>query len=88
MKPSSVPQYCLFADAGDLTFMVGGHPRAAEAVTPLLKQMGKSVIYCGKHGAGGLVLGAVELLCFRRAGRLHCSLIIIDRLDNSLHACR
>lgn len=40
------------ADAGDLTFMVGGHPRAAEAVTPLLKQMGKSVIYCGKHGAG------------------------------------
>jgi hypothetical protein len=32
--------------------MVGGHPRATEAVTPLLKQMGTSVIYCGKHGAG------------------------------------
>lgn len=33
--------------------MVGGHPRATDAVTPLLKQMGKTVIYCGKHGAGG-----------------------------------
>ena len=40
------------SERGDLTFMVGGHPRATDAVTPLLKQMGTSVIYCGKHGAG------------------------------------
>lgn len=40
------------AEHGDLTFMIGGHPRATDAVTPLLKQMGKDVIYCGKHGAG------------------------------------
>lgn len=40
------------SERGDLTFMVGGHPRATEAVTPLLKEMGSSVIYCGKHGAG------------------------------------
>lgn len=39
-------------EAGDLTFMVGGHPRATDAVTPLLKLMGKNAIYCGKHGAG------------------------------------
>jgi 3-hydroxyisobutyrate dehydrogenase-like beta-hydroxyacid dehydrogenase len=32
--------------------MVGGHPRATDAVTPLLKLMGKDAIYCGKHGAG------------------------------------
>jgi 3-hydroxyisobutyrate dehydrogenase-like beta-hydroxyacid dehydrogenase len=37
--------------------MIGGHPRATEAVTPLLKQMGKEVIYCGKHGAGGSGVG-------------------------------
>lgn len=47
---------------GDLTFMVGGHPRATEAVTPLLKDMGKSVIYCGKHGAGARTFWLCQLL--------------------------
>jgi hypothetical protein len=52
---TSVFRCCCFASTaehGDLTFMIGGHPRATDAVTPLLKQMGKDVIYCGKHGAG------------------------------------
>lgn len=53
------------AEAGDLTFMTGGHPRATEAVTPLLKQMGKDVIYCGKHGAGAF---RVVLHGWRRSG--------------------
>jgi 3-hydroxyisobutyrate dehydrogenase-like beta-hydroxyacid dehydrogenase len=33
--------------------MVGGNPAACEAVKPLLLEMGKEVIYAGKHGAGG-----------------------------------
>eukprot|EP00878_Enallax_costatus_P038088 GHUV01043239.1.p1 GENE.GHUV01043239.1~~GHUV01043239.1.p1 ORF type:complete len:205 (+),score=65.85 GHUV01043239.1:253-867(+) len=40
------------ADAGTLTFMVGGEPAAADAATPLLHHMGKHIIYCGNHGAG------------------------------------
>jgi 3-hydroxyisobutyrate dehydrogenase len=53
------------AEAGTLTFMVGGDKADFEAVLPLLGVMGKRVVHCGAHGAGqaakicnNLILGA------------------------------
>ncbi len=53
------------AEAGTLTFMVGGDKADFEAVLPLLDVMGKRVVHCGAHGAGqaakicnNLILGA------------------------------
>jgi 3-hydroxyisobutyrate dehydrogenase-like beta-hydroxyacid dehydrogenase len=45
---------CAFAgaEAGTLTFMVGGNKAAADAATPILRHMGSHVIHCGDHGAG------------------------------------
>lgn len=40
------------AEAGTLTFMVGGDPEDFGAVRPLLEVMGKRVVHCGGHGAG------------------------------------
>ena len=40
------------ADAGTLTFMVGGSDAAFEASRPFLEQMGKAVIHAGGAGAG------------------------------------
>src|SRR3954464_4576888 len=40
------------ADAGTLTFMVGGADEAFEAARPYLEQMGKAVIHAGAGGAG------------------------------------
>jgi len=40
------------AEAGSLTFMVGGTPEAFERARPLLEAMGKAVIHAGGGGAG------------------------------------
>ncbi len=40
------------ADAGTLTFMVGGRDEAFEAARPYLEQMGKAVIHAGGLGSG------------------------------------
>jgi 3-hydroxyisobutyrate dehydrogenase len=40
------------AEAGTLTFMVGGAPEAFEAARPYLEQMGKTVIPAGGPGSG------------------------------------
>jgi 3-hydroxyisobutyrate dehydrogenase len=40
------------AEAGTLTFMVGGEPQAFECARPFLEQMGKAVIHAGGPGAG------------------------------------
>ncbi|WIA21939.1 hypothetical protein OEZ85_004305 [Tetradesmus obliquus] len=40
------------AEAGTLTFMVGGNKSAAEAAAPILRTMGSHIIHCGDHGAG------------------------------------
>ena len=42
------------ADAGTLTFMVGGDAADVEAARPLLESMGARVIHCGGVGAGGV----------------------------------
>lgn len=40
------------ADAGTLTFMVGGSPQAFARAQPILARMGKTVIHAGGPGAG------------------------------------
>jgi len=40
------------AEAGTLTFMVGGEDDDFHAVRPLLDVMGKRIVHCGAHGAG------------------------------------
>ncbi|TLM87044.1 3-hydroxyisobutyrate dehydrogenase [Pseudarthrobacter sp. NamE5] len=40
------------AEAGTLTFMVGGETEDVERVRPLLEVMGKRAVHCGAHGAG------------------------------------
>jgi 3-hydroxyisobutyrate dehydrogenase len=40
------------AEAGTLTFMVGGPEAAFAAAEPILKQMGRAAIHCGGAGAG------------------------------------
>ena len=40
------------AEAGTLTFMVGGDAAAFAAAEPLLRQMGRAAIHCGAAGAG------------------------------------
>jgi 3-hydroxyisobutyrate dehydrogenase len=40
------------AEAGTLTFMVGGEPDDFEAVRPMLEVMGKRVVHCGGNGGG------------------------------------
>ncbi|MFN2474106.1 MAG: 3-hydroxyisobutyrate dehydrogenase [Sphingomicrobium sp.] len=59
------------ADAGTLTFMVGGTDEGFERARPFLEQMGKAVIHAGEAGAGqaakicnNMLLGAtMEATC-------------------------
>ncbi|XP_075666784.1 putative 3-hydroxyisobutyrate dehydrogenase, mitochondrial [Castanea sativa] len=44
----------LAAEAGTLTFMVGGSEEAFLAAKPLFLLMGKNTIYCGKAGNGSV----------------------------------
>ena len=40
------------AEAGTLTFMVGGEASALEAATPVLNDMGSNIVHCGGAGTG------------------------------------
>jgi len=40
------------AEAGTLTFMVGGDQRALDAATPILQCMGRNIVHCGPAGNG------------------------------------
>jgi 3-hydroxyisobutyrate dehydrogenase len=40
------------AQAGTLTFMVGGTPEVFTRITPVLKHMGKNIVFCGESGTG------------------------------------
>jgi 3-hydroxyisobutyrate dehydrogenase len=42
------------ADAGTLTFMVGGLDVNVEKARPLLEAMGKKIVHCGGPGTGGI----------------------------------
>jgi len=40
------------AEAGTLTFMVGGTHEVFERIAPILKHMGKNIVHCGASGTG------------------------------------
>jgi 3-hydroxyisobutyrate dehydrogenase len=40
------------AEAGTLTFMVGGAAEVFETIAPVLRQMGKNIVHCGAAGTG------------------------------------
>lgn len=40
------------AEAGTLTFMVGGEQEVFVRISPLLKNMGKNIVHCGASGTG------------------------------------
>lgn len=50
------------AEAGTLTFMVGGTPRAFERAKPLLDAMGKNVFHAGANGNGQVAKIANNML--------------------------
>lgn len=40
------------AEAGTLTFMVGGPQASFDAATPILQKMGRNIVHCGNWGTG------------------------------------
>jgi 3-hydroxyisobutyrate dehydrogenase len=40
------------AEAGTLTFMVGGSSEVFDQIAPVLRHMGKNIVYCGESGTG------------------------------------
>jgi 3-hydroxyisobutyrate dehydrogenase len=40
------------AEAGTLTFMVGGTQQVFQLIAPILKSMGKNIVHCGESGTG------------------------------------
>ena len=40
------------AEAGTLTFMVGGQAAVFERIAPILRHMGKNIVHCGESGTG------------------------------------
>lgn len=50
------------AEAGTLTFMVGGSPEAFAAVQPVLAAMGKNIVHCGGIGNGQVAKVANNML--------------------------
>ncbi|MBS0380922.1 MAG: 3-hydroxyisobutyrate dehydrogenase [Proteobacteria bacterium] len=57
------------ADAGTLTFMIGGDEADFEFVKPLTAAMGKHSVYCGGHGAGLIAkICNNMLLCINQIG--------------------
>src|SRR5574340_775832 len=57
------------ADAGTLTFMIGGEEADFTAVKPLTEAMGSHAVYCGGHGAGLIAkICNNMLLCINQIG--------------------
>jgi 3-hydroxyisobutyrate dehydrogenase-like beta-hydroxyacid dehydrogenase len=50
------------AQAATLVLMVGGKRAVLERVTPLLKVVGKTITYCGDHGAGQVVKACNQIV--------------------------
>ena len=82
------------ADAGTLTFMVGGSAAAFAAAEPILAVMGKAVIHAGEAGAGqaakicnNLMLGA-QMVSTCEALALACGWGSIRSVSMRLHPGR
>ena len=48
------------AEAGTLTFMVGGSDAAFERSKPILQKMGKNIVHCGDVGTGQVRKGVQQ----------------------------
>ncbi|KAI4303662.1 hypothetical protein MLD38_039264 [Melastoma candidum] len=84
------------AEAGTLTFMVGGEEEAYLAAKPLLLSMGKSAVYCGSAGNGSAakicnnlalavsMLGVSEALALGQSLGIKAS--VLTRIFNSSSA--
>jgi 3-hydroxyisobutyrate dehydrogenase len=74
------------AEAGTLTFMVGGDAKAFETAKPILAKMGKNIVHCGAAGTGqvakicnNLILG-ISMIGVSEAMNLGASLGIDPKL--------
>lgn len=86
----------LSAEAGSLTFMVGGSEEAYESAKPLFLSMGKNIVYCGGPGNGSAakicnnlalavsMLGVSEALALGQS--LGISATILTKIFNSSSA--
>lgn len=52
----------LAAQAGTLTFMVGGSHEQFESAKPILEKMGKNIFHAGEHGAGQIAKACNNML--------------------------
>jgi 3-hydroxyisobutyrate dehydrogenase len=67
------------AAAGQLTFLVGGHDRALEAATPVLKTMSKEIVHLGPVGSGAKMKLINNFICGVQVASLAEGLTWIER---------
>lgn len=67
------------AEAGQLTFLVGGSDRALEAATPVLKAMSKEIVHLGPIGSGAKMKLINNFLCGVQVASLAEGLAWIER---------
>jgi 3-hydroxyisobutyrate dehydrogenase len=67
------------ADAGELTFIVGGDPATLESVRPVLESMSKAVVHVGPVGSGALLKLINNFLCGVQAASFAEALAWIER---------
>jgi 3-hydroxyisobutyrate dehydrogenase len=71
------------AEAGTLTFMVGGTPEAFDAVGVVLKDMGRAIIHCGEAGAGQIVKACNNMMLAASMIATAEALVMAERLGVS-----
>ncbi len=69
----------LQANAGELTFLVGGDPATLEAARPVLAAMSKSIVHLGPVGSGALLKLINNFLCGVQAVSFAEALAWIER---------
>ena len=67
------------AEAGQLTFLVGGNEETLRAATPVLKAMGKEIVYLGPVGSGAKLKLINNFLCGVQVASLAEGLAWIER---------
>jgi 3-hydroxyisobutyrate dehydrogenase len=67
------------AEAGQLTFLVGGSEETLQAATPALKAMGKEIVYLGPVGSGAKLKLINNFLCGVQVASLAEGLAWIER---------
>ncbi|MEZ5844789.1 MAG: 3-hydroxyisobutyrate dehydrogenase [Hyphomicrobiaceae bacterium] len=68
------------AEAGTLTFMVGGTAEAFAAARPVLEAMGKKIIHCGAAGAGQAVKMCNQMMVAANVAVVAEAFVLAERL--------